>query len=169
MPSRPTLRLQALALLLLGLGACALQTAPPGQGPGPSMAMPPVVRVGVTDTGQISVDREPLLVRAAPAGQGVSITFTLPDQPGLSFIGIVIEGEIVEPVSTEGYRPKPARFETQLRKTDLAVTCPERAQERLRVVCSVNGGKPGQRFLYTVRVARDGRELPPLDPVIRMM
>jgi hypothetical protein len=165
--------LLATSLLALLLAGCSILRWPPGGPPDPVRP-----QVSVTADGQIVVNQEPIVVNVS-RGAPPPIVFSLPEGQGLKFLGngVDIEGEIVsvQPAVTQANPPtaapsrdgKPPAFITQLNRQQTAIQC--KRDSDVRVVCTVNGGRPGASFLYTVRVERNGVPLPPLDPVIRML
>lgn len=163
--------LAATALALAALTGCAqLRFGAPAT-PDP---MRPSISVAQGDV--IVVNQEPTVL---PAGNS-RIVYELPAASGLTFVGggIVVEGEVLSVTPADGATAaqratanrqdtKPAAFTTRLRK-DVADTVRCEPEGNRRVVCSFTNARSGAVFLYTVRIARDGKELPPLDPSWRI-
>lgn len=161
----------AIACLALALAGCASPTLRTALAPDPLKPSISVVRGDV-----IVVNQEPTVL---PAGNS-RVVYELPAAGGLSFVGggIVVEGEVLSVTPAEGPNTaqrasanrqdtKPAAFTTRLRK-DVSDTVRCETESPLRVVCAFSNARSGAVFLYTVRLARDGKELPPLDPSWRI-
>lgn len=148
------------------LAACSTPVSMPPALRGEPVPTAPQVRVNALD--RIVVDQEPIYVDSrAPR----PIVFSLAGTDlQFSGNGVDIEGEVVgtdPPGAMSGREGKPASFTTRLNKQQTVVQC--KRESGVRVVCVLNSPKPGQVFLYTLRVERKGVPLPPLDPVIRVI
>jgi hypothetical protein len=131
--------------------------------------------ISVAQGDVIVVNQEPTVL---PAGNS-RVVYELPVAGNLRFYGggIVVEGEVLSVTPADGavaqratanrLDTKPAAFTTQLRKDASDVVRCQPEGDR-RVVCSFTNARSGSVFLYTVKVSRDGKELPPLDPSWRI-
>jgi hypothetical protein len=173
-PRQPRSRRALLAASLMAalLAGCA---GPPfgggGQPPAPN-PMRPLISVAAGDV--VVVNQEPTVL---PAGNS-QVVYELPANGSLRFVegGVIVEGEVMSVTPADGAaqratanRPdtKPAAFTTRLRKDPSDVVKCAQEGER-RVVCRFTNARSGQVFLYTIKVSRDGKALPPLDPSWRI-
>jgi hypothetical protein len=131
--------------------------------------------ISVAQGDVIVVNQEPTVL---PAGNS-RVVYDLPVTGNLRFYGggIVVEGEVISVTPADGQAAqratanrldtKPAAFTTRLRKDASDVVRCQPEGDR-RVVCTFTNARSGSVFLYTVKVSRDGKELPPLDPSWRI-
>jgi len=130
--------MKAIASLVgvLAIAGCAQMPAPSGSSPLPFDQTRP--RVYVLHDKLIVVDQEPIYLRSKEA----TITWELPQGGGLTFPrdGIVVSGD---------------------RRGDFKCSVGEGG---LRVACTFMGSRSGETYKYTIKVQRDGKDLPPLDP-----